>query len=78
VGAVLVMYYPARFVSMGAFGVAVALPHDRVLRVLARLTLDAAGALFGLSLVVASALLIAGKIMRLRRPVTSGPVLARP
>ena len=77
-GAVRVMYYPASFVSMGAFGAAVALPHNGVLWVLARLTLDAAGALFGLYLLVALVLLTAGKVMRLRRrPVTSGPVRAR-
>jgi hypothetical protein len=71
------MYYPTGFVSMGAFGAAVALPHNGVLWVLARLTLDAAGALFGLYLLVAIVLLTAGKVMRLRRPVTSNTVRAR-
>ena len=71
------MYYPAGFVSMGAFGAAVALPHNGVLWVLARLMLDAAGALFGLYLLVALLLLTAGKVMRLRRPVTSDTVRAR-
>jgi hypothetical protein len=71
------MYYPTGFVSMGAFGAAVALPHNGVLWVLARLTLDAAGALFGLYLLVALVLLTAGEVMRLRRPVTSNTVRAR-
>jgi hypothetical protein len=71
------MYYPAGFVSMGAFGAKVALPHNGVLWVLARLMLDAAGALFGLYLLVAIVLLAAGKVMRLRRPVTSNTVRAR-
>jgi hypothetical protein len=71
------MYYPAGFVSMGAFGAAVALPHNGVLWVLARLMLDAAGALFGLYLLVALVLLTAGKVIRLRRPVTSHTVRAR-
>jgi hypothetical protein len=62
---------------MGAFGAAVALPHNGVLWVLARLMLDAAGALFGLYLLVALVLLTAGKVMRLRRPVTPDPVRAR-
>ena len=77
VGAVRVMYYPAGFVSMGAFGAAVALPHNGVLWVLARLTLHAAGALFGLYLLVALVLLTAGQVMRLRRPASSDPVHAR-
>ena len=71
------MYYPAGFVSMGAFGAAVALPHNGVLWVLARLMLDAAGALFGLYLLVALVHLTAGKVVRLRRPVTSNTVRAR-
>ena len=72
-----VMYYPAGFVSMGAFGAAVALPHNGVLWVLARLVLDAAGALFGLYLLAALVHLTAGQVMRLRRPVTSNTVRAR-
>ena len=76
-GAVRVMYYPASFVSMGAFGAAVAWPHNGMLWGLARLMLDSAGALFGLYLLVALVLSTAGKVMRLRRrPVTSGPVRA--
>jgi hypothetical protein len=72
------MYYPAVFISMGASAAAVALPHNGVPWVLVRLTLDAAGALFGLYLLVALVLLTAGKVMRLRRrPVASGPVRAR-
>ena len=71
------MYYPAGFVSMGAFGAAVALPHNGVLWVLARLMLDAAGALFGLYLLVALVHLTAGKVVRLRRLVTSNTVRAR-
>ena len=77
-GVVRAMYYPAAFVSTGAFAAAIALPHNGVLWVLARLMLDAAGAVFGLYLLVALVLLTAGKVMRLcRRPVTSGPVPAR-
>jgi hypothetical protein len=77
VGAVRVMYYPAGFVSMGAFGAAVALPHNGVLWLLARPMLNAARALFGLYLLATLMLLIAVKVMRFRRPLTSDPVRAR-
>ncbi len=77
VGAVRVMYYPAGFVSMGAFGAAVALPHNGVLWRLARLMLNAARALLGLYLLAALMLLIAVKVMRFRRPLASDPARAR-
>ena len=70
------MYYPATLASLTAFGSAVALPHDGDLWLTARLMLDGAGALFGLYLLVSFGLLLAGLVMRVRRPQHPGPPLS--
>ena len=50
------MYYSAGVASLAAFGAAVALPHEGVLWLIARLMLDSAGALFGIYLLTGFAL----------------------
>jgi hypothetical protein len=64
------VYYSAGLAGMSAFGATVALPHNGTLWLLARLLLDAAGACFGLYLMIAFGLSTAGQVMRFRRRVT--------
>lgn len=60
------MNYSAAVASPAAFGTAMALPHEGVLWFVARLMLDAAGALFGMYLLAFLGLSLAGYVMRSR------------
>lgn len=58
------MYYSAGIAGLASFGAAQALPQSGPLWLLARLTLDGAGALFGLYMLIGFGLTIAGHVMR--------------
>jgi hypothetical protein len=60
------VYYSTGVASLTAFGSAVVLPRDGVLWLAARLLLDTAGGLFGLYLLIAFGLSLAGGVMRIR------------
>jgi hypothetical protein len=66
------VYYYAGLGSLTAFGGAITLPDNGVLWLAARLSLDGAGALFGLYLVIALGLSLAGRLMRLRGRMAGG------
>jgi hypothetical protein len=68
------VYYSAGVASVTTFSAAVVLPQEGVLWLVARLMLDTAGGLFGLYLVTAMVLSLAGRVMRLRgRPALPDP-----
>ena len=57
------MYYSAGVAGLASFGAAQALPDDGPLWLAARLLLDGAGGLFGLYLLAALCLAVAGRLM---------------
>ena len=61
------MHYSAGLAGLVAVGGAATLPGSGVLWLTARLLLDGAGALFGLSLLTLLTLFLSGYVMRLRR-----------
>jgi hypothetical protein len=68
------VHYSAGLASLSAIGGAVSLPGNGGLWLAARLLLDAAGALFGLYLMIILGLLLAGCAMRSHRgAATPGP-----
>lgn len=65
------MYYSAGVAGLASFGAAEALPHGGPLWLVARLTLDGAGGLFGLYLLIGFGLMVSGHVMRAARPETA-------
>jgi len=65
------MYYSAGVAGLASFGAAVALPHEGVLWLTARLMLDCAGALFGMYLLVGIGLSLTGRLMRFRARIAN-------
>ena len=65
------MYYSAGVAGPAAFGAAVALPHEGVLWLIARLMLDCAGGLFGMYLLAVLGLSLTGRVMRIRSHILS-------
>jgi hypothetical protein len=60
------VYYSAGLASLTAFAGAVGLPRTSILWIMARISLDSAGGLFGLYLAVMVGLLPTGRAMRFR------------
>lgn len=60
------MYYSAGVANLAAASAAVALPHEGVLWLTARLMLDGAGGLFGMYLLAVVGLSLTGHVMRIR------------
>ena len=58
------MHYSAGAASLGALGLAEALPSDTFLLVLSRILLDGAGALFAVYLLAALVLSVTGRVLR--------------
>lgn len=65
------MYFSAGVASLTGFGAAVALPHEGLLWLVARLMLDCAGALFGAYLLAALGLSLTGHVMRARNRIAA-------
>jgi hypothetical protein len=71
------VYYSAGVAGLASFGAAQALPQGGPLWLVARLTLDGAGGLFGLYMLIGFGLTIAGHAMRGTRRQTP-PIERRP
>jgi hypothetical protein len=61
------VYYSAGLAGLTAFTGAVGLPRASILWIMARISLDSAGGLFGLYLTVMVGLLLTGRAMPFRR-----------